>query len=70
QTQKRTLATVVTTTITSTASSSSSSSLSQPAVASRLIKSKTRVSVAKKRGRISENEENDENNNDTSVLHE
>ncbi|CAF4702153.1 unnamed protein product, partial [Rotaria sp. Silwood2] len=28
------------------------------------------VSVAKKRGRISENEENDENNDDTSVLHE
>ncbi|CAF5131689.1 unnamed protein product, partial [Rotaria sp. Silwood1] len=26
--------------------------------------------VAKKRGRISENEENDENNNDTSVLHD
>ncbi|CAF5132045.1 unnamed protein product, partial [Rotaria sp. Silwood1] len=40
------------------------------AAASRLIKSKTRVSVAKKRGRISENEENDENNDDTSVLHD
>ncbi|CAF5137931.1 unnamed protein product, partial [Rotaria sp. Silwood1] len=40
------------------------------AAASRLIKSTTRVSVAKKRGRISENEENDENNDDTSVLHE
>ncbi|CAF4772488.1 unnamed protein product, partial [Rotaria sp. Silwood2] len=52
------------------AAASSTSSLSQPAVASRLIKSKTRVSVAKKRGRISENEENDENNDDTSVLHE
>ncbi|CAF4068084.1 unnamed protein product [Rotaria sordida] len=51
------------------ATASSSSSLSQLAVASRLIKSKTRVSVAKKRGRISENEENDENNDDTSVLH-
>ncbi|CAF4624693.1 unnamed protein product, partial [Rotaria sp. Silwood2] len=52
------------------AAASSSSSLSQPAVASRLIKSKTRVSVAKKRGRTSENEENDENNDDTSVLHD
>ncbi|CAF5128460.1 unnamed protein product, partial [Rotaria sp. Silwood1] len=39
------------------------------AAASSLIKTKTRVSVAKKRGRISENEENDENNDDTSVLH-
>ncbi|CAF1520409.1 unnamed protein product, partial [Rotaria sordida] len=48
---------------------SSSSSLSQPAVASRLIKSKFRASVAKKRGRISENEENDENNDDTPILH-
>ncbi|CAF4053118.1 unnamed protein product, partial [Rotaria sordida] len=51
------------------AAASSSSSLSQPAVASRLIKSKFRASVAKKRGRISENEENDENNDDTPILH-
>ncbi|CAF5147724.1 unnamed protein product, partial [Rotaria sp. Silwood1] len=48
---------------------SQQSSLTAAATRLTPIPDRLRSFVAKKRGRISENEENDENNNDTSVLH-
>ncbi|CAF5078123.1 unnamed protein product, partial [Rotaria sp. Silwood1] len=49
--------------------SSQQSSLTAAATRLAPMPDHLRSFVAKKRGRISENEENDENNNDTSVLH-
>jgi hypothetical protein len=45
-----------------------SSSLPQPAVAIKPMQSETVVSVAKKRGRVLEHEENDENSGDTPAM--
>lgn len=47
---------------------SRSSSLPHPATATKSMQSKTVVSVAKKRGRVLEHEENDENSGDTPVM--